>query len=224
MNSDEPPFDRELADLLPFYVTGRLPLAEMERIEVALSKDDALRRELALIEEEQAATVEVNERLGLPSARAAGRFLAALDAEPARSPPRAVARDVFAWIGERLQSLGPRQMAYAGVAAALLVVAQAGFIGALLHGTGGAIYTQASVRGGDSEGSVATLAFTPDAKAADISRLLDAAHVTIVDGPKPGGLYVVRIGPKDMPKPDREGVIARLGAEKSLVRFVALSQ
>ena len=223
MNSDESPANRELADLLPFYVTGRLPLAEMERVEVALAKDDGLRRELALVEEEQAASIEANERLGLPSARAGERFLAALDAEPARSTAHANARDLFAWIGERLQAFTPRQMAYAGIAAALLIVAQAGFIGALLQETGGQTYTQASLPGSANEGSLATLAFNPDAKAADISRLLVAAHVTLVDGPKPGGLYVVRLGPKDMPAADRDAVIARLAAEKGLVRFVAPS-
>jgi hypothetical protein len=115
-------------------------------------------------------------------------------------------------------------MAYAGIAAALLVLAQAGLIGALLEGTGEKTYTQASVRGASNEGSLATIAFSPDAKAAEISSLLEAAHVTVVDGPKPGGLYVLRLGPKEMPKADRDAVIARLSAQKSLVRFVAPSQ
>jgi len=221
MSTNESSGNREVADLLPFYVTGQLPLAEMQRIETALASDEALRRELALIEEEQTATVQANEMLGLPSARAADRFFAMLDAEPQRTSPRRVAKDAFAWIGERLQSLAPRQMAFAGVAAALLLVAQAGFIGTLLHESGGQTYTQASVGGAVGEGSFATLSFAPDAKAADISRLLEATHATLVDGPKPGGLYIVRIGAKDMSKADRDGVIARLDAEKGLVRFVA---
>ena len=224
MNSDETSTNRELADLLPFYVTGRLPLADVKRLEVALVTDEALRSELALVEEERAATIEANESLGLPSSRAGARFLAALEAEPARATPRALARGLIAWIGERLESLTPRQVAYAGIAAAVLVLAQAGLIGALLEGTGEETYTQASVRGAPNEGSLATIAFSPDAKAAEISSLLEAAHVTIVDGPKPGGLYVLRLGPKEMPKADRDAVIARLGAQNSLVRFVAPSQ
>jgi len=224
MNTNESYGNRELADLLPFYVTGKLPLADMQRIEVALANDEALRRELALVEEEQVATVQTNEMLGLPSARAADRFFAMLEAEPARTTPRAVAKDVLAWIGERLQSLAPRQMAYAGIAAALLLVAQAGYIGALLHGQGWEIYRQASVDGAAGEGSFAMVAFTPDAKVADISRLLETVHAVIVDGPRAGGFYKVRIGAKDMPKADRDGVVARLGAEKALVRFVAPSQ
>jgi anti-sigma factor RsiW len=223
MNSDEPSANRELADLLPFYLTGRLPVSEVKRLEIALATDEALRIELALVEEERAATVEANESLGRPSSRAGARFLAALEAEPARATPRALASSLIAWVGERLQSLTPRQMAYAGIAAALVVLAQAGLIGALIEGTGGETYTQASVRGAPNEGSLATIAFSTDANAAEISSLLEAAHVTIVDGPKPGGLYVLRLGPKEMAKGDRDALIARLGAQKSLVRFVAPS-
>lgn len=224
MNNNESPADRELADLLPFYVTGRLPLADVKRLETALASDEALRREFALVEEERAATIEVNERLGLPSARAGARFLAALEAEPARTTPRALARGFMDWMGGRLQSLTPRQLAYAGIAATLLVLAQAGLIGGLLERMGGETYTQASAPGAANEGSLATVAFTPDAKAGEISNLLEAAHVTLVDGPKPGGLYVLRLGPKEMPRADRDAAIARLGAQKNVVRFIAPSQ
>jgi hypothetical protein len=222
MTTNETPGNRELADLLPFYVTGRLPLAQMQRIEAALASDAALRRELALVEEEQSATVAVNEGLGLPSARAAERFFAALDAEPARAAPAAAARGVIAWIGERLQALTPRQMAFAGIAAAMLVVAQAGFIGALLQAPGG---TKFGTAFGEEkfEVSYAQLAFAPDAKAADISRLLDSVHAVIVDGPR-GGFYKVRIGAEGMSKADRDAAIVKLGAEKGLVRFAAPSQ
>src|SRR6516165_9576245 len=184
MNSDETSVDRELADLLPFYVTGRLPLAEVKRLEAALGADEALRRELALVEEERAVAIEANESFGLPSARAGARFLAALEAEPARMTPRALTRGLVLWLGERLQSLSTRQMAYAGVAAALLVLAQAGLIGVLMEGKGGETYTQAGVQTSANEGSLAMIAFTPDAKATEISTLFEATHVTIVDGPK----------------------------------------
>jgi anti-sigma factor RsiW len=224
MNTNESDGNRALADLLPFYVTGKLPLADMQRIEVALAADAALRRELALVEEEQIATVQANEMLGLPSSGAASRFFAALEAEPARTTPRALAKDVFAWIGERLQSLAPRQMAYAGTAAALLLLAQAGYIGVLLRGQSGEIYRQASVEAATGEGSFAMLAFMPEAKAVDVSRLLEAVRAVVVDGPRAGGFFKVRIGAKDMPKADRDAVLARIAAEKTIVRFVAPSQ
>jgi anti-sigma factor RsiW len=224
MNTNESSSNRELADLLPFYVTGRLPLAKMEEIEAALATDAALRRELTLVEEEQAATIEANERLGLPSARAGERFLAMLDAEPQRATPRTIAKDVFTWIGERLQSLAPRQMAFAGIAAALLLVAQAGFIGSLLHQGGGTSFEVASGEHGAFEVSFATVIFTPDAKLADIAKLLDANNAVIVDGPKGGNLYTLRIGAPDMSAAQRNAVIAKLSAEKSLVRMASPSK
>ena len=61
MNTNESSDHRALADLLPFYVTGKLALDDVQRIEVALADNEALRHELALVEEEQVATVQANE-------------------------------------------------------------------------------------------------------------------------------------------------------------------
>jgi anti-sigma factor RsiW len=227
MNRNESSDYRALADLLPFYVTGKLPLEDVQRIEHALAEDEALRYELALVEEEQITTVHANEMLGLPSSSSAQRFFAALEAEPARTTPRALAKGMLAWIGEHLQSLAPRQMAFAGVAAALLLVAQTGFIGVLLHGKGGSTYGTASFPEDGTataiEGSFAMVAFMPEAKVADLARLLESAHLRVVDGPRAGGFFKVRIGPKDMPKADRDAILAKLQAEKTVIRFVAPS-
>jgi hypothetical protein len=226
MNTNESSENRALADLLPFYVTGKLPLADMQRIEQALAGDQALRRELALVEEEQIATVQANEMLGLPSSRAGQRFFAALEAEPERVTPKALAKDLFAWIGERLQALAPRQMAYAGVAAALLLVAQAGYIGVLLHGQGGGTSYQTAFgeQGPAGEGTFAMLAFKPDAKAVDVARLLQSVHAVVIDGPRAGDFFKVRLGPKDMPKADRDAIIAKLQSENSIIRYASPSQ
>ena len=220
MTMNESDDDRALANLLPFYATGKLSLEDMRRVERALAGDAELRRELALVEEEHVATVEANEMLGLPSARSADRFFAMLDAEPARAAPRALTRDMLAWIGERLQSLAPRQMAFASIAAAVLVVAQAGYIGALLERSGesgGGGYRSAL---GDetNEGTFALVTFQPEAKSGDISRLFLSVRARIVDGPRAGDKYRLHIGPKDMPKADRDAAIARLLAEKAVVR------
>jgi len=215
---------RALADLLPFYATGKLSLDDVQRVETALAEDAALRQELALIEEEQIATVQANEMIGLPSPGATQRFLAALEAEPVRRTPKGPAKDLFARIGESLQWLAPRQMAFAGIAAAVLLVAQAGYIGVLLLGQGGGTrYGQASVGGGTGEGSFAMIGFMPEARTAEVARLLESVHAVVVDGPRAGGSFKVRIGPKDMPKAERDAVMAKLAAEKGVVRFVASS-
>lgn len=234
MNRNESPNYRALADLLPFYVTGKLPVEDVQRIEHALLEDEALRLELDLVEEEQIVTVQANESRGLPTARAAQRFFDALEAEPARAMPHEAApvaslpsaKGVLAWIGERLQALTPRQIAFAGVAAALLLVAQAGLIGVLL-GKGGSIFGTASVSedgaGKEIEGSYAMIAFMSEAKVADMARLLETSHLRIMDGPRAGGFFRVWIGPKDMPKAEQDALLARLQAEKGIIRFAAPS-
>jgi anti-sigma factor RsiW len=219
MTMNESDDDRALANLLPFYATGKLSLTDMQRIERALASDDGLRRELELVEEEQAATVEANEMLGLPSARSADRFFAMLEAEPARTTPRALAKGVFAWIGERLQSFAPRQMAFAGIAAAMLLVFQAGYIGVLLQRSGGTDDGFRTAFGNEvNEGTFAEVTFQPEAKSSDISHFFLSVRARIVEGPRAGDIYRVRIGKKDMSKPDRDAAIARLRAEKNVVR------
>jgi anti-sigma factor RsiW len=215
---------RALADLLPFYATGKLPPDDMQRIEIALAEDAALRRELALVEEEQIAIVRANEMLGMPSSRSAQRFFAALEAEPARTTPKAATKGMFARIIEHLQTLTPRQMAYAGAAAAFLLIVQAGYIGVLLRDKGGGtVFSQASVGGATGEGSFAMVGFMPEAKTADVARLLESVHAVVVDGPRAGGFFKVRIGPKTMPQAERDAIIAKLLSEKALVRFAASS-
>jgi hypothetical protein len=248
MNRNQSPDYRALADLLPFYVTGKLPFDDVQRIEHALLEDAALRLELDLVEEEQIVTVQANEMRGLPSATSAQRFFDALEAEPAHAAAHeaaaplatarggttraatarsATARSLFAWIGERLQTLTARQMAFAGVAAALLLVVQAGLIGTLL-GKGRSLFGTASApeEGAAAliEGNYAMIAFMPDAKVTDMARVLEASHLRVMDGPRAGGFFRVWIGPKDMPQADQNEIIARLQAEKGVIRFAAPSQ
>jgi hypothetical protein len=212
---------RALADLLPFYVTGKLSREEMQRVELALAEDAALRHELALVEEEQIATVEANERLGMPSSATAQRFFAMLEAEPARTTPKAVAKDIFAWLGERLQSLAPRQMAFAGTAAAVLIVAQAGFIATKLQAPddGNGVFRSAS-SGESVDGTFVIVTFQPTAEQSDVSRLLASLRAKVVDGPRTGDIYKLRIGRKDMPKEERDALIAKLNAEKAVIGSV----
>ena len=78
---DEP---GELEALLPWHATGRLPPRDARRVDDALQRDPALARQYAVIQDEQAGTIHLNETLGAPSARAMQKLFAAIDAEPAR--------------------------------------------------------------------------------------------------------------------------------------------
>lgn len=87
--SNTMPDPREPGDveaLLPWYAAGTLNARDARRVADALDRDPALARQYAVILEEYASTIELNESLGAPSSRAMQKLFAAIDAEPARAP------------------------------------------------------------------------------------------------------------------------------------------
>src|SRR6185437_16000360 len=74
----------EVEDLLPWHAAGTLSRRDAQRVEDALARDSELARRYALVREELADTINLNETLGAPSARAMEKLFAKIDAEPAR--------------------------------------------------------------------------------------------------------------------------------------------
>ncbi|HYS11906.1 MAG TPA: hypothetical protein VEN28_01240, partial [Burkholderiaceae bacterium] len=62
--------------------------------------------------------------------------------------------------------------------------------------------------------------FADDASAAAIADVLSGLGVKIIDGPRGGRLFTVRIGPKTMNESERERLIAALKARSDLIVFV----
>ena len=120
----------EIEMLLPWHAAGTLNARDARRVEEALARDPELARQYAAIREEYAETIDLNESLGAPSARAMQKLFAAIDAEPrasrrCRSTSRARIRGFFA-------SLSPRTLAWSASLGALALLLQAGVIGAVL--------------------------------------------------------------------------------------------
>src|SRR6478752_3333651 len=74
----------EIEALLPWHAAGTLNARDARRVEDALAHDRDLARQYAVIREEYAETISLNESLGAPSSRAMQKLFAAIDAEPAR--------------------------------------------------------------------------------------------------------------------------------------------
>src|SRR3972149_2135589 len=87
-------------------------------------------RRYALVREELGETIHLNETLGAPSAHAMEKLFAKIDAEPARKP--AVSLNLAARVAEFFASFSPRTLAYAGGAAVLAILMQAGFIAGVM--------------------------------------------------------------------------------------------
>ena len=76
----------EIEMLLPWHAAGTLNARDARRVEEALARDPELARQYAVIQEEYAETIRLNESLGAPSARAMQKLFTAIDGEPARKP------------------------------------------------------------------------------------------------------------------------------------------
>ncbi|MGU9982048.1 hypothetical protein ACJ4V0_18605 [Phreatobacter sp. HK31-P] len=215
---------RAVSELLPWYAAGTLSAADTARVEAAMAADETLRDELEIVREDQDASFALAEASPRPSARILDDLMKRVEAEPAKfAHVAARARAGFAdWFGEKLSMLSPRTLAYAAGAAALALVIQAGVIGSSFissppqfqtasHGPG------AVARG---EGTFLLVGFNAAATAGDMTRLLEQVKGTIVEGPRPGGFYRVRIGGADMSQAEIDRVITTVRGQTGLVRFV----
>jgi hypothetical protein len=216
----------EIELLLPWHAAGTLNARDAKRVEEALARDPALAKQYAALQEEYAETIGLNESLGAPSARAMQKLFAAIDAEPARRP--SASRNFSARFFGFFAGLSPRTLAWSGSLAALVLVLQAGVIGAVLVKNQTSTYQTASLSMnepvtralGPEAPPRALVRFAPDARVADITALLDNYQASIVDGAK-GGMFRLQFGNKPMTKDEIAGLMSRLQGEKIVNLAVA---
>lgn len=213
----------DIETLLPWHAAGTLSRRDAQRVDDALKRDPELARRYELVREELGETIHLNETLGAPSARAMEKLFAKIDAEPRRKP--VVSFSFTTRVTEFFASLSPRTLAYAGGAAVLAILLQAGLIGGIMlkqTQTGG--YETASAPSTDpGVGAFTLIRFAPQATSDDINRFLSENKLSIVSGPMAGGLYKVRVGMAAMPKADLAEVVKKLQQDKT-VGFIATTQ
>ncbi len=225
MTENEMKEPAELEALLPWHAAGALSRREAALVDEALASDAALRRQFAVIREELDEAIRLNENLGAPSPRVFAQLMARIDAEGAQAR-RGFSFDIGGWLAERLSEFSPRTLAWSAAAAALAIVLQAGLLVGMFVGEGGrgafqtASYTGESARGAAGH---ALIAFAPEATATEIAAFLQAHKASIVEGPRAGGLYKVRINAPEQTKDDVRRVIADMQKSKT-VRFAAPSE
>jgi hypothetical protein len=216
----------EIEMLLPWHAAGTLNARDARRVEEALARDPELARQYAVIREEFAETISLNESLGAPSARAMQKLFAAIDTEPARKP------SAFSNLSTRISgffaSLSPRTLAWSASLGALALVLQAGVIGAVLVKNQSSTFQTASLSmnepitrnlAGDVAPPRALVRFTPDARISDITALLDHYQASIVDAK--GGMFRLQFGDRAMTKDEVAGLLSRLQGEKIVNLAVA---
>jgi hypothetical protein len=211
-------FDKEREDveaLLPWHAAGTLSRRDAERVEKALLGDRELARRCDLAREELDETILLNEMLGAPSGRAFENPLAAIDAEPA---PRArVAFGLASRLAALVSSFSPGTLALTCSAAALAIVLHAGaFATYPVKQQAGQGNELASA--GVTTGTLAVIRFAPHADAGDITRFLAANKASVVDGPKTGAIYSIRLPETGQAKDD---LIKRMQAQSAIVELIS---
>jgi hypothetical protein len=216
----------DLEALLPWHAAGTLNSRDADDVEQALAGDAELARRFAIAQEEMTETILLNESLGAPSARVMDNLFKAIDKErKSARAPAAAAGGLSAWLADLF---APRTLAWAGSAAAVIILLQVGVIAKLvLQDQGGAAFETASAPAqtrGLEIGAYALVRFAPQASIADVTRFLDSRHALIVDGPRPGGpggMYRVRINDARLLKNELEQAVKDFQSASNLVVFAA---
>jgi hypothetical protein len=216
------PERQDIEMLLPWHATGTLSRRDSDRIERALAADGELAHQYALVREELAETIHLNESLGAPSARAMDKLFAAIDAEEARSPRRRPSFDLAQRISEFLAGFTPRTLAWGAGAAAVALIVQAAVITAVVL-KDERVPTAGPKLASVNRGSFAMVRFAPQATAAEITNFLGAYKASLVEGPLKagGGLYRIRLAENPLPPNDVGKIVRQMQEESRIVGFIA---
>jgi hypothetical protein len=218
----EAPERQDLEALLPWHAAGTLARHDSERVERALVNDRDLALQYDLVREELNETIHLNELLGAPSSRCMEKLFAAIEAEGVKAPVRR-SFDFAGRISEFMSGFSARTLAWSASAAVVAIVAQAAVLTTVaIKDQGPAGFEPASYRSIDE--ALVAIRFVPQATLGDITKFLDAHHAAVVDGPKKGQLYSIRLPVSGTDKPEMAKFVQRMQAESKIVEFIATKE
>lgn len=204
----------EIETLLPWYAAGTLRRRDRQRVEDALRYDPALARHAELVREELAETISINESLGVPSARCMDRLMAAIDVETTAARKRNSARAVGRQFAAFIAGFSPRTLAVAASFAVAAIALQAFLLVSMATKPQVTFETAEQNPAATGHGTFAMVRFAREASAAEITRFLEEYQATLVDGPKPGGFYQVRIAMKTLAKEELARIVSRMRQDR----------
>jgi hypothetical protein len=220
------PDDAELSlpeSLLPWYATGHLSAEDRAQVESALAGDEELRRRLALVRDESAETIALNESLRTPPVAAMDRLMAKIDLYEAEHPRRvSISERAFGFVSGMLSGLTPRTLAWSAMAAAVVICLQAGLLtGLLVDRHEGAHFKTASLEtGAENKGTYALVAFVGALPLQEMTAFLLDHHVSLLEGPKPGGLYRVKLADEKLSAEALNAKLVELRAQTNVVSLI----
>ena len=210
----------EFAALLPWYVTGKISAADRAKVEAYLAAHPQARAQLAVAREEADVIFTADSSIEVPHA-ALDKLMASVASSPS-ARLHSAGSSIMERFGSFLASLAPRQLAYSTLAAALCVALIAGATGMRFGSTpeGYEVATGPS-SGTQQTGTFALVSFQPAVPAATLSAFMADNKFAIVDGPRAGGMYRLRISDTVLSKDESEAALAKLKARSDLFSFAS---
>ncbi len=183
---------QDVEELLPWYVTGRVSREEARGIEAALKTMPDLAGKLAQVQREREAVARASETVEPAPPETLQRLLQQVETTRQWRVPKIESHsEAGGWLRAAMGRNAVWQTALAVACVAIVA------LGVQLYnvpaGDNGLASAEFNVAGNINGAGGATLlvTFQPGATAGDIGTLLTGLDAKIVDGPKPGGAYVV---------------------------------
>ncbi len=203
---------QDVEELLPWYVTGRVSREEARGIEAALKTMPDLADKLAQVQREREAVARAAEAVEPAPPETLQRLLQQVETTRQWRVPRIENQDGGGWLKGALGRNAVWQVAFATACVAIVALGIR-----LYNPTAPGEYGVANSIN-QVQGATLLVTFQPAATAGDIASLLTGLNGTIVDGPKPGGTYVVQI-PANQPG-DVDAATTALMSHKDMVLSV----
>ncbi len=218
--TDDADIEREeIESLLPWYETGKLGNADALKVETYLSRHPHMLAQLARVRAEREQTVLANEALGSPGIGGLERLMTSLPSARPSLPRRVSTRAWFSGLTNIFSMPTRAGVRWVMLAAVSFILAEAIVIAALFLRDGGATYQEAAGRSPGAGVSV-LVGFSENARASAITQLLTEFDASIVDGPKPGGLYKIKLRTLQRSQQARDAILGRLAERRDVVRVV----
>jgi anti-sigma factor RsiW len=211
----------EVEKMLPFYVTGHLDHADAAQVRDYLERHPDVARELELIRAERDSALAANAIYADRPVRSFEPVAAMIGKPTVHSRPAPRRLDWMDWIRRLFAMPSSPALRFVGAAAAIVIILQAATIATLVTRYPSIFIGASGGNGAVDAGASVLVRFADDATTAAIADTLSGLGIRVVDGPRGGRLFTVRLGPKDMGEGERERLIAALKARSDVVVFVA---
>jgi anti-sigma-K factor RskA len=205
---------QDVEELLPWYVTGRVSREEARGIEAALKTMPDLAGKLAQVQREREAVARASETVEPAPPETLQRLLQQVETTRQwRVPKIETHGEAGGWLRA---AMGRNAVWQTALAVACVAIVALGV--QVYNPPAPSEYGLASEINGGVRGASLVVTFQPGAAVGDIASLLTGLGARIVDGPKPGGAYVVELSSAQTN--DVDAATAGLLARKDLVAGV----